>query len=103
VDVKYAIIDTVSLIIVNMTSLVGRRIFMKLHANSFSSLSSRVIAVRFRSASAKENGECIKSVCSASQPKIQAAVLKEFCNPLVIENLELPERVESNEVNINQN
>jgi len=84
-----------------MTSSVGHRIFMKLYGNSFSSLSSRVIAVRFSSASTKENGELTKSISPASQPKIQAAVLKEFCNPLVIENLELP-RVQSNEVNMNQ-
>jgi len=101
VDAKYAIIDTVSLIIVNMTLSVGRRIFMKLYGNSFSSLSLRITAVRFSSASAKENGECTKIIIPAPQPdKIQAAVLKEFGNPLVIENLEPPKRVQSNEVNI---
>ncbi|EZA51584.1 hypothetical protein DMN91_009853 [Ooceraea biroi] len=82
-----------------MTLSVGRGIFMKICGNSFGSLPSRIIAARSSSAASKENAESIGNVIPASQPnKIQAAVLKEFSSPLVIENLEPPKRVQANEV-----
>lgn len=75
-----------------MTS-VGHRFFIKLCR---SNLSSRIIAARFGSVAVEENA---RNVIPASQPgKIQAALLKDFFRPLVIENLEPPKNVQANEV-----
>ncbi|XP_029677787.1 quinone oxidoreductase-like protein 2 [Formica exsecta] len=76
-----------------MTSSVGHRFFIKLCR---SNLSSRIIAARFGSVAVEENA---RNVIPASQPgKIQAALLKDFFRPLVIENLEPPKNVQANEV-----
>ncbi|EFN77906.1 quinone oxidoreductase-like protein 2 isoform X2 [Harpegnathos saltator] len=75
-------------------SSIGRRIFTKLYRGS---LSHRIIGARL--ISTEENAESVKNVCLAPEPgKIHAAVLKEFSNPFVIENLEPPKRVQHNEV-----
>ncbi|XP_070153354.1 quinone oxidoreductase-like protein 2 [Polyergus mexicanus] len=76
-----------------MTSLVGHRFFIKLCR---SNLSSRIITAKFGSVAVEENA---RNVIPASQPgKIQAALLKDFSRPLVIENLEPPKNVQANEV-----
>ncbi|XP_029167266.1 quinone oxidoreductase-like protein 2 [Nylanderia fulva] len=76
-----------------MTSSVGHRIFIKLCR---SRLSPRIFVTRFSSAAVEEDA---KNVIPALQPgKIQAALLKDFSSPLVIENLEPPQNVQSNEV-----
>ncbi|XP_072758736.1 quinone oxidoreductase-like protein 2 isoform X1 [Anoplolepis gracilipes] len=76
-----------------MTSLAGHRFFIKLCR---SSLSSRIIATRFSSTAVEENA---RNVIPASQPgKIQAALLKDFSSPLIIENLEPPKNIQANEV-----
>ncbi|XP_050452856.1 quinone oxidoreductase-like protein 2 [Cataglyphis hispanica] len=76
-----------------MTSLVGYRFFIKLCGSNFS---SRIITARFGSVAVEENA---KNIIPASQPgKIQAALLKDFSSPLVIENLEPPKNVQANEV-----
>lgn len=76
-----------------MTSSVGYRIFIKLCR---SRLSSRIIVKRFSSTAVEEDA---KNIIPALQPgKIQAALLKDFSSPLVIENLEPPKNVQPNEV-----
>lgn len=81
-----------------MTSSVGYRFFIKLCGSNFS---SRIIAAKFGSVAVEKNA---KNVISASQPgKIQAALLKDFSSPLVIENLEPPENVQANEVSKKKN
>jgi len=80
-----------------MTSSIGRRILAKLCRSKLSSLSSQIIT-RFSSVVTEEN-ESVRNVIPALQPgKIQAALLKEFSSPLVIENIEPPKRVQTNEV-----
>ncbi|GAB1862045.1 Quinone oxidoreductase-like protein 2 [Camponotus japonicus] len=75
-----------------MTS-IGHRFFIKLCR---SSLSPRIIATKFSSVAVEENA---KNVAPVSQPgKIQAALLKDFSSPLVIESLESPKNVQANEV-----
>lgn len=86
-----------------MTSSMGRRILIKLYGSRLN-IFSPCISTAARYAVIKENAVSARSVSSASQSeKIQntrmsAAVLKEFSNPLVIEDLKLPKKVHDNEV-----
>ncbi|XP_018303686.1 quinone oxidoreductase-like protein 2 isoform X2 [Mycetomoellerius zeteki] len=81
-----------------MSSTIGCRILAKLSRSRLSGLSSRIISAR-RFNSTAENAESSKDIAPAPQPgKIQAALLKEFSSPLVIENLEPPKRTQENEV-----
>ncbi|KYN05319.1 Quinone oxidoreductase-like protein 2 [Cyphomyrmex costatus] len=81
-----------------MSSTVGFRILAKLSRSRLSGLSSRIISVG-RFSSTAESAESSKDVTSAPQPgKIQAALLKEFSSPLVLENLDPPRRAQENEV-----
>lgn len=81
-----------------MSSTVGCRILAKLGRSRLSGLSSRIVAAG-RFSSTAESAECASSVAPAPQPgRIQAALLKEFSSPLVIENLEVPKRTQENEV-----
>lgn len=87
-----------------MTSSIGRRILTKLCRHKLSNSSSQIIPTRFRSIVTEENVESVRNVIPASQPgKIQAALLKEFSNPLIVENVEPPKRVQANEVSIKVN
>ncbi|KYN10701.1 PREDICTED: quinone oxidoreductase-like protein 2 isoform X1 [Trachymyrmex cornetzi] len=81
-----------------MSSTVGCRILAKLGRSRLSGLPSRIIgAGRFNSTA--ENAEFSKDIVPAPQPgKIQAALLKDFSSPLIIENLEPPKRAQENEV-----
>ncbi|XP_012220584.1 quinone oxidoreductase-like protein 2 [Linepithema humile] len=82
-----------------MTSSIGRRILTKLCRSKLNSLSSQIIVTRFSSIATEENVKSVRNAIPALQPgKIQAALLKEFSNPLVIENVEPPKRVQVNEV-----
>ncbi|KAL6257753.1 hypothetical protein P5V15_011336 [Pogonomyrmex californicus] len=78
-------------------SAMGRRIFVEFSRNRLSSLSNWFIAARFSSGA--QNAETAKKIAPAPQPgKIQAALLKKFSSPLVIENLQLPKRTLETEV-----
>jgi len=84
-----------------MISSIGRKILTKLCRSKLNSLSSQIIVTRFSSIATEENVGSVRNVIPALQPgKIQAALLKEFSNPLVIENIEPPKRVQANEVSI---
>lgn len=87
-----------------MTSL-GRRVFTRLCEKNLNNLLSRIIIAR--SMIIESNAESTKSAnptvesektCDA---RISVAMLKEFSNPLVIENVEPPKRLQDDEVNIN--
>jgi len=79
-------------------STVRYRILAKLGRSGLSGLPLRIIGAR-RFSNTAENAESSKDIIPAPQPgKIQAALLKDFCNPLVIENLEPPKRAQENEV-----
>lgn len=81
-----------------MTSSIGRKILTKLCRNRFNNLSSRIIAAKF-SVAAKEDADSTKNIIPAPQPgKIQAALLKKFSSPVVIENVEPPKIIQANEV-----
>lgn len=70
---------------------------MRLGRSRLNGLPSQIIAARF--SSTVENAESAKGIVPTPQPgKIQAALLKEFCSPLVIENLEPPRRTRETEV-----
>ncbi|KAL0099876.1 hypothetical protein PUN28_019952 [Cardiocondyla obscurior] len=81
-----------------MSSAVGCRIFTRLGRSKLHGLPSRITAAR-RFGSTAENVDSLRNVIPAPQPdRIQAALLKEFSSPLVIENLELPRRTHESEV-----
>ncbi|EGI65586.1 Quinone oxidoreductase-like protein 2 [Acromyrmex echinatior] len=81
-----------------MSSTIGCRILAKLGRSGLSGLPSRIIGAG-RFSSTAENAESSKDIAAAPQPgKIQAALLKDFSSPLVIENLEPPKRAQENEV-----
>ncbi|XP_018343499.1 PREDICTED: quinone oxidoreductase-like protein 2 isoform X2 [Trachymyrmex septentrionalis] len=81
-----------------MSSTVGCRILVKLSRSRLSVLPSRIISTG-RFSSIAENTEFSKDIAPTPQPgKIQAALLKDFSSPLVIENLEPPKRAQENEV-----
>lgn len=83
-----------------MSSTVGCRILVKLRRIGLSDLPTRIIVAR-RFSSTAEKVESTSSIAPALQPgKIQAALLKEFFSPLVIENLESPRRTQETEVGI---
>lgn len=82
----------------DMSSTIGCRILAKLGRSRLSGL-PRIIVARFSSTA--ESVESTTSVAPAPQPgKIQAALLKKFSSPLVIENLESPRRTQETEVGI---
>lgn len=81
-----------------MSSTVACQILVKIGRSRLSGLPSRIIAARKFSSTA-ESAEFARSIAPAPQPgKVQAALLKEFSSPLVIENLELPKRTQETEV-----
>jgi len=81
-------------------STIGCRIFAKLSRSRLNGLPLRIIAAR-RSNSTTESAESERIIVPAPQQgKIQAALLKEFSSPLVIENLDPPKRTQENEVSI---
>lgn len=83
-----------------MSSTMGCRILAKLGRSRLSDLSPRIIIVKRFSGTA-QSVESATGVAPAPQPgKIQAALLKEFSSPLVIENLESPRRTQETEVGI---
>jgi len=82
-----------------MSSTIGCRILAKLGRSRLSGLPPRIIVARFSSTA--ESVESTTTVAPAPQPgKIQAALLKKFSSPLVIENLEPPRRTQETEVGI---
>ncbi|XP_077266086.1 quinone oxidoreductase-like protein 2 isoform X1 [Temnothorax americanus] len=81
-----------------MSSTIGCRILAKLSRCRLSGLPLRIIVAR-RFSNTAEKVESAKSCAPAPQPgEIQAALLKEFSSPLVIENLEPPRRTRETEV-----
>ncbi|XP_011865602.1 PREDICTED: quinone oxidoreductase-like protein 2 isoform X1 [Vollenhovia emeryi] len=77
----------------DMSSTVGYRILARLTRGRLRGLPARVFS------SSAESAESTSSVAPVAQPgKIQAALLKEFSSPLVIENLEPPRRTLETEV-----
>ncbi|XP_071555166.1 quinone oxidoreductase-like protein 2 isoform X2 [Temnothorax nylanderi] len=81
-----------------MSSTIGCRILAKLSRCRLSGLPLRIIVAR-RFSNIAEKVESTKSCAPAPQPgEIQAALLKEFSSPLVIENLEPPRRTRETEV-----
>ncbi|XP_024876712.1 quinone oxidoreductase-like protein 2 [Temnothorax curvispinosus] len=81
-----------------MSSTIGCRILAKLSRCRLSGLPLRIIVAR-RFSNTAEKVESTNSCAPAPQPgEIQAALLKEFSSPLVIENLESPRRTRETEV-----
>lgn len=80
-----------------MSSTIGCRILVKLGRIGLSGLPPRIIVAR-RFSSIAENVESTRIISALEPGKIQAALLKEFFSPLIIENLEPPRRTQETEV-----
>ncbi|XP_012536388.1 quinone oxidoreductase-like protein 2 isoform X1 [Monomorium pharaonis] len=90
----------ISLILNSYMSLtMSYRILARISKCRSTGLSSRIIIARWFSSTAENIESAKKNAAPAPQPgKVQAALLKEFSSPLVIENLEPPKRTQETEV-----
>lgn len=85
-----------------MSASVGRRIFAHICSNHLKSLPTHTRTVRFssvvRNSSPKLEDNATNGMPASEPGKISAAVLKKFSDPLVLENLEPPKILQTNEV-----
>lgn len=82
-----------------MSASVGRRILRHFCGNYLKKLSTHMKIVRFISITNHNLEVCTKTKVPTAG-NISAALLKEFCNPLIIETIKPPKISQANEVSM---